>query len=54
MFLVKKYNTFLLFEKVRKKLSEMLGEGEELSYEFEDHSIFQHNRDHQLLLWFNR
>ena len=45
-------NTFKL--DVRKKLTDMLGEGEELTYDYEDHSTFQHDRDHQLLLWFNR
>lgn len=39
---------------VRKKLCEMLGEGEVLSLEHEDHSSFLHQHDEQLLLWFNR
>ncbi|XP_042876756.1 E3 ubiquitin-protein ligase HERC2-like isoform X6 [Penaeus japonicus] len=39
---------------VRKKLSEMLGEGEVLTLEHEDHTLFQHQHDEQLLLWFNR
>ncbi|XP_071532835.1 E3 ubiquitin-protein ligase HERC2 isoform X2 [Panulirus ornatus] len=39
---------------VRKKLCEMLGEGEVLSLEHEDHSVFMHQHDEQLLLWFNR
>ncbi|XP_069937369.1 E3 ubiquitin-protein ligase HERC2-like [Cherax quadricarinatus] len=39
---------------VRKKLCEMLGEGEVLSLEHEDHNMFLHQHDEQLLLWFNR
>ncbi|KAK4294466.1 hypothetical protein Pmani_032901 [Petrolisthes manimaculis] len=39
---------------VQKKLGEMLGEGEVLSLEHEDHTLFLHQHDEQLLLWFNR
>lgn len=41
-------------QQVRKKLCEMLGEGEVLSLEHEDQSVFMHQHDEQLLLWFNR
>ncbi|MCL4127828.1 UNVERIFIED_CONTAM: hypothetical protein GTU68_029448, partial [Idotea baltica] len=44
--------TFLV--EVTKKLKEMLGDGEELCLEHEDHSTFTHQHDHQLLLWFSR
>lgn len=47
------YDT-LYINQVRKKLCEMLGEGEVLSLEHEDHSVFLHQHDEQLLLWFNR
>ncbi|XP_076028585.1 E3 ubiquitin-protein ligase HERC2 isoform X2 [Oratosquilla oratoria] len=39
---------------VRKKLCEMLGEGENLTLEHEDHVLFHHEHDNQLLLWFCR
>ncbi|XP_042217246.1 E3 ubiquitin-protein ligase HERC2-like isoform X2 [Homarus americanus] len=39
---------------VRKKLCEMLGEGEVLSLEQEDQNQFLHQHDEQLLLWFSR
>ncbi|KAK8398901.1 hypothetical protein O3P69_004178 [Scylla paramamosain] len=39
---------------VRKKLSEMLGEGEVLTLDHELHNVFQHQHDEQLLLWFSR
>lgn len=46
--------SFLLDAQVQKKLGEMLGEGEVLSLEHEDHTLFLHQHDEQLLLWFNR
>ncbi|RXG68740.1 E3 ubiquitin-protein ligase HERC2 [Armadillidium vulgare] len=39
---------------VTKKLKEMLGEGEELTNLHEDQTVFQHQQDYQLLLWFSR
>lgn len=39
---------------VYNKLREMVGDGENLDLTHENHGVFQHDHDHQLLLWFQR
>ncbi|KAK3100706.1 hypothetical protein FSP39_024049, partial [Pinctada imbricata] len=41
-------------EEVRKKIQDISGDGEELSKDHENHSIFRQEQDEQLLLWLNR
>ena len=41
-------------EEVIKKVQEIMGEGEKLTRDHENHGIFRQEQDEQLLLWMNR